>query len=576
MLARLEIRGFALIREADLDLDAGFNVLTGATGVGKTLVLAALELLLGGRARSDRLSADGASVSGLFHLDEETARDVETLIDDRAGDSIVDGELLLRRDIDGSGRNRCRINGTTVTVAILRTVGERLVDIHGQNEHQSLLRPREQLAALDRFAGLDGDREEFARLREELAEDTDRRRALTGGRDERESRLDWLNHVVDEIVELSPRAGERAELELECRRLREAEHIGAALARHHESLHEAEGSMTDLLAAALRELGEVAEIDPRLAPVVEELAGARVTIEEAAATLRSCAEGATADPARLEEVEERIDALSDLIRKHRVSDEAELLEVVDRASEEISNLQTDETDLSGLDERIAKQREELARRGAALTKARLAGGEKLAREVALEIEDLGMKDTRLSFAHVPPPGDADLLEASGPSGVGRVELRVATHASAEPGPLQRIASGGELARVMLALKSRLAQADRIPVLVFDEVDANIGGRLGSVVGTKIAGLARRRQVISVTHLPQIAAFAERHLKVEKRTDDTTAATSIVVLGGDARRDEIAEMLGGPTETARAQAVALLDEAARSAVPEVQDDPGEAA
>jgi DNA repair protein RecN (Recombination protein N) len=558
MLARLEIRDFALIREAHLDLAPGFNVLTGATGVGKTLVLAALDLLLGGRARADRLGADGsASVAGLFHLEDGIAGEIESL-----GDcGVHEGEVLVRRTAEAGGRNRCSVNGTMATVATLRSLGERLVDIHGQNEHQSLLRPAAQLEVLDRFAGLTESRDAFAGLRAALAEAVDRLTELERDRDERASRLDYLDHVVTEIVDSAPKAGEIEDLERTGRRLREVERYREALVTSCDRLYECDGAIASEIAGVVRRLQDVADLDEGVAAIVDALEEARVGVEEAAFALRERTREADEDPARLDEVETRLDLLHDLCRKHGPTEE-DVLRTVDEASEEIQRLQHDEMDHTGLAARIEELREGLVAAGESLVSARLEAGGHLADGVAGELADLGMEGARIEIVHVPPPAGSDVLEGSTSSGPGRFEIRVATNPGAEPMPLQRIASGGEVARIMLALKSRLAQADRIPVIVFDEVDTNVGGRLRTVLGAKISALARHRQVLCVTHLPQIAAFADRHLRVTKAQGADDTVTSVSVLSDEERLAELAEMLGGDAgaETALAQARALLGDA----------------
>jgi DNA repair protein RecN (Recombination protein N) len=558
MLARLEIRDFALIRETHLDLAPGLNVVTGATGVGKTLVLAALELLLGARARADRLGPEGrATVTGLFELGPELSGELGELADA----PVDDGELLVRRTAEAGGRNRCSVNGGLATVGTLRAIGERLIDIHGQNEHQSLLRPAAQLEVLDRFGGHDDDRAAFAALREELRDASRRLEAVETGRRERAARLDHLEHVVGEIAgaELAP--GELEELEAARRRLRDAERFREALATSGDRLYEGETAVVSELGAIRRRLEDVLDLAPSLEKVLETIEEARVGVEDAAFALRELSREAEDDPRRLEEIEDRIQRIRELCREHGPTVE-DVLRTAEEGSEELERLRREEADEGGLRARVGELETKLSKAGAKLVAARLATGERLAKEVAPELADLGLTEARLGCVHLPPPEDAAPLEASGPTGPGRFRLTVATNPGAEPGPLGQVASGGELARIMLALKTRLARADRVPVLVFDEVDANVGGRLGAVVGAKMAALARHRQVLCVTHLPQIAAFADRHFRVRKSVDDTEAVTSVEPLEGEARIEELAEMLGGGSKESRAQAKALVEEADR--------------
>ncbi len=470
---------------------------------------------------------------------------------------------MSRSTATAGKRNRCSLNGSVATVAALRALGEHLIDIHGQNEHQSLLRPAAQLEVLDRFGGLEDARAEFALIRGELLAAHEHRAELERDRQLRAERREMLERTVREISEAAPVVGEDEELEQTCRRLRHAERYRAALETSGDALYEGDDSVATRLGGVLRRLREVEDLDPEVARIAEALEEARIGIEEAAFALRERTRDAEDDPARLSEIESRLDLLHELTRRYGPGLE-QVVRTCDEADEELLSRRRDETELEELGARIEEYEQRLAAAGDALVTRRLEAGERLATEVVAELADLGMTAARLEVAHVPPAEDTDALTGSTASGPGRFELRIATNPGSDPRPLQQIASGGEVARVMLALKGRLAHSDRIPVIVFDEIDANVGGRLGTIVGAKMATLARHRQVVCVTHLPQIAAFAERHFLVTKSAGKDDTETRVDVLSDSRRVDELADMLGGDAgaEAARAQARALLDEAAR--------------
>ncbi|MBI5367683.1 MAG: DNA repair protein RecN [Planctomycetes bacterium] len=569
MLIELEIRDFALIDNARVEFAPGLVVLTGETGVGKSLLLSALTFVLGEKASAAYLRAGAAEteVSALFRLpSSELARAVEAAAGLAPGE---DGELLLRRVFTSSGANRCHLNGRPATVGMLKAVGELLLDIHGQHDHQSLLSPAPQLAVLDRFAEADEAREEFAaRWREREA----RRRAraeLSAGDATRRERLELLRAQAEEIATAAPQSGELETLEREKRLLAGGEKLAAAVRSAYATLYEAEGAAVERLHGAQVDLERAAGMDPELGGAAAALAEAAATAREVAGKLERYVEGMRFDPRRREEVEDRLHLLRRLLARYGPTVEAALAqrEALERECAELAG--ADER-LGRIDAEIRGLDEELRTLGARLGERRRKAAAVLERGVTRGLKDLAMPEAefRVEFA---PSGTADPAAAraggaggaaapeGSSSGLERVEFCIAPNPGEPLKPLRRIASGGELARTMLAIKKVLAASDRIPVLVFDEIDANVGGRLGSVLARELAGIAGTHQVLCVTHMPQIAAAAHRHLRVAKASTDGRTVTSFEPLTGRARVLEIGEMIEGrpPSPTSVREAELLL-------------------
>lgn len=562
MLLELDIREFALIASARVEFAEGLNVLSGETGVGKSLLVHALAFLVGGKASPQllRSGAKEAEVCGTFVLSPETARAVEGIV---SAGIDPDSPVVLRRAYSSSGVSRAYVNGRPVAVQQLREVGALLVDLHGQHEHQSLLSPATQLDVLDRFAGAEERRREFEERYRALCEDEARLAALRASASERADRLEVLRHHTREIDLACPVPGEMDRLEAERVRLANLERISCAVASAYAELHEADGAIVGRLKRIERDLARVADLDASLRPHTEALAEAGTRLSEVAFALgRYTGE---VDGEALTRVQERIELLRGLLAKHGPTIE----DVLRRKAEmdrEIAELSSHQEETRELEERIRAGTKGLLDSGKALSAARAKAAKRLAERVQRELADLGMPHARLEVA-LAPIGETE-GPASGwasPSGLERAELLIAPNPGEPLRPLRKIASGGELARVMLALKAILAEADRVPVLVFDEVDANVGGRLGRAIGEKLSAVASRRQVFCVTHLAPIAAFADRHVLVIKETVKGRTETRFAALEGDARVEEIAEMVKGkpPTPTTRAQAREMLAEAAKA-------------
>jgi DNA repair protein RecN (Recombination protein N) len=559
MLAELRIRDLGVIDDARLEVSAGLNVLTGETGAGKTMVVDALALLLGGRADPGavRSGRPAALVEGRLRTgdDHQVAAALAT-----AGVTDEDGEIVVARQVLVEGRSRAQLQGRMATVAAVADVIRPLVEVHGQHEFQDLLRPVVQRDLLDRFAGdaALGPRADFAagwrRLRAVTRELDD----LATRAREREREIDLLRHQLEEIDAAQVRVGESAELAAEAERLENAEALQQAAALAHQLLEgdEDAGAATALGAAARavqgpgahdRALGELAERAQALAAEVGDLASG----------LRSYAEAVLVDPARLEEVNQRMALLRGLERKYG-DDEAAVLAFAREAADRLAELEGGTLRSEALEAVAAELRRDLAATGAALTAARQEAAARLGEAIRVELADLAMPSAQVVVAVEQDPDDNGLevggrCLAATEDGLDRVDFRLAAHPGAPLRPLGRAASGGELSRVMLALRVVLAGVDRTPTLVFDEVDAGVGGRTAAAVGRRLAQLARRHQVLVVTHLPQIAAHADRHFTVEKRSAEGTTSTDVRLLDDAGRVGELSRMLAGMEGSGLAQA-----------------------
>jgi DNA repair protein RecN (Recombination protein N) len=559
MLAELRIRDLGVIDDARLEVSAGLNVLTGETGAGKTMVVDALALLLGGRADPGAVRAGrpAALVEGRLQPGADPAV-ADALAS--AGVSDEDGEVVVARQVLVEGRSRAQLQGRMATVAAVADVVRPLVEVHGQHEFQELLRPGVQRELLDRFAG-----EAALAPRAGFAAGWRRLRAVTRELDElaarareREREIDLLGHQLDEIHAAQVRVGESAELAAEAERLANAEALQQAAALAHQLLEgdEDAGAATALGAAAKAVHGPGGH-DPALGELAGRAQALAAEVADLASSLRAYAEAVLVDPARLEEVQARIAQLRDLERKYG-EDEAAVLAFADQAAARLAELEGGTLRSEALEAEAAKLRGELAGLGAALTAARREAADRLGEALRVELADLAMPSARV-VVEVEQDPDAAGLEVGGrrlaatEDGLDRVELQLAAHPGAPLRPLGRAASGGELSRVMLALRVVLAGVDRTPTLVFDEVDAGVGGRTAAAVGRRLAQLARNHQVLVVTHLPQIAAHADRHFTVEKRSAEGTTSTDVRLLDDAGRVGELSRMLAGMEGSGLAQA-----------------------
>lgn len=554
MLTELRIKNFAIIESLSLPLSRGFNVLSGETGAGKSIIVGALGLLLGERASADviRTGADKATVEGVFDITHRA--DVAELLDQRGIDA---DELLvvLKREVAAAGRARAWINGTPVSAGLLADIGRHLVNLHGQHEAQTLLDAESQRQILDAFAGSSALAEQvgdahsaWTAVGREIAE-LQRRRA------DAERRADYLRHVVKEIddARLSD-PEEDTRLEDEGRRLENAEELRSIAGGIVESLEGDEGAL-HTLGGVERQLAALQRIDPTLQRVQELYDTAFYNLEALARELDEYTRLVELDPERLEEVRRRRDIIFRLTRKYGAT-LTDVIETGRRTRAELDLVDSAGLDLRQLEARERDARARLVTLAGELTARRADGASRLGAAVDQNLPALGMPDGRFTVRLVP-------LSDIGAAGSEAVEFCVALNVGHDARPLARVASGGELSRVTLALKTILARLDRVPTLVFDEVDAGIGGRVGLQVGETLRNVAAYHQVFAITHLPQIAARAHHHIVVSKGARGGVTAADVVVVDGDARVAEVARMLGGDPEsdTSRAHARELLETAA---------------
>ena len=554
MLTELRIRNFAIIESLSLPLERGFNVLSGETGAGKSIIVGALGLLLGERASADliRTGAERATVEGVFDIAER--KEIASLLDEH-GIEADEPLVVLKREIASSGRTRAWVNGSAVSATLLADIGRHLVNLHGQHEAQALLDPESQRHILDVFAGAteiaaqtQAASEELSAARREIA-DLQRRKA------EAERRADYLRHVAKEIEDAKLIDGEDARLEDEARRLENAEELRALASGIASAIDGEDEAVLTILGGVERHLSAIQRIDPMLSRLQELYDSVYYNLEALARELEEYENSIDLDPTRLDEVRARRDLLFRLTKKYGGT-LAEVIETGRRTREELDLVDSAGLDLRQLEthERDAKTR--LEERAAVLTELRRKAAKRMAASVDQVFPDLGMPDGHF-VVRLTSNTEISL------NGAEDVEFRVSLNIGHEERALSRVASGGELSRVMLALKTILARLDHVPTLVFDEVDAGIGGRVGLMVGETMRRVAAHHQVFAITHLPQIAARAHHHILVAKGARGGVTTADVAVLSGNDRISEVARMLSGDPESdvSRAHARELLDTAA---------------
>ena len=558
MLEEVRITGLGVIDDAVLELSSGFTALTGETGAGKTMVVTALGLLFGGRADPARVrpGAARAAVEGRLLVTPEVAREVE-----EAGGDLDDNgsSLVLSRSVSAEGRSRAFAGGHSVPVSLLQVLADDLVAVHGQSDQQQLLKPGRQRDALDRFGGpeLAAALADYRRVYHRHRAVRDELDALTRAERERAAEAETLRFGLAEVEATAPEAGEDSTLLAEEEKLANADALQAAATTAHEALlgdpvsasvSVNASDVVTLLGVAVRALEPVRSHDPALAGLADRLSEASYLISDVAGELASYTESLDSDPARLAAVQERRAALGRLIRAYAAAS-GDLVGVLDwakQAGSRLAELEGDDDKITALAAEEAALASEVTSLAARLTGLRSAAAERFAAEVTAELTVLAMPHASLTAV-------VSDLDAPGPYGADDVEIRLAAHPGAPPLPLNKGASGGELSRVMLAIEVVFAGADPVPTFVFDEVDAGVGGKAAVEIGRRLARLARSSQVIVVTHLPQVAAFADNHLVVEKSDDGLVTASGVVRLDRAGRVRELSRMLGGLEESEFGQA-----------------------
>jgi len=544
MLRELRLKNFAVVESVTVPFTPGLNVLTGETGAGKSILVDAIVLVRGARAQTDviRAEAETATVEAVFAIDGAGA--ARGVLDEAGLTADDNAEIVVRRELARSGRHRAFVNDSPVTVGLLERIGDVLVEVHGQHEHQRLLEPARQLELLDRFADAEeaGARVEALYAKQRAArEEAERTRGAARDRAQRE---DLLRFQVGELDAARLRGGEKEELRAELRRVQHAERFTAGLTEAAALLADAPQSAAERLARAARILLDLGRLDAALAAPSEPIEAARIQLDEALGAIRRLRDGIVAEPGRLDAIHERLDALTRLERKYGDGEEA-MLRFRAEAARDLERLERHEEVMAEQERVLGELEAELAAAATALSSRRHAAAGRLATQVERALRALGMERAVFEVGLEPA---AEI----GARGADRVELRLSTNPGEEVKALARVASGGELSRTMLALKSVVARADRVPTLVFDEVDAGIGGRVASVVAHTLASAAEGRQVLCVTHLAPIAALAAHHLRVSKSVRGGRTRMAVAPLAGDERVEEVARMLGGATITAAAR------------------------
>ena len=555
MLEHLHIRNVALIKESEISFGDGLNILTGETGAGKSMIIDSLQFALGGRAGKDflRHGEKQAAVEALFSVQSQA------LTEKLAENGIApeeDGTLLITRTLSEAGKSVCRINGSTVTVGMLKEIAEDMIDIYGQHEHQSLLHPVKHIRLLDRFcgAGFGEAMEEYKNSRQRLKDLEKQLAILIGDESQREQRMDMLLFQKEEIEAAELREGEEDALLEQKKRLSSMERLIRLTGESITLLYDGDDrapSACDQLGDALAKLQEAAEYDAALSPLADALADGYAAVEDCARELKREAEKQEADPEELERIEERLQLFYKLKRKYGGSIEA-VLEFYEKAVQELEFLSNSSEKAAELSAKKAEEEKRLSALAETLTARRRATAEQVEEQIETALHDMEMKHARF---HIQIEEKADW----GADGKDKVEFLISANAGEPLKPLAKIASGGEMSRVMLALKTVLVDADEIGTFIFDEIDTGVSGRTARRVGEKMRFLGGKRQLLCITHLPQIAAMADNHFLIEKESDAGETVTRVTALDEEGAVREVARLMNDVTETTLAAARELLAE-----------------
>lgn len=555
MLEHLHIRNVALIKESEISFGDGLNILTGETGAGKSMIIDSLQFALGGRAGKDflRHGEKQAAVEALFSVQSQA------LTEKLAENGIApeeDGTLLITRTLSEAGKSVCRINGSTVTVGMLKEIAEDMIDIYGQHEHQSLLNPVKHIRLLDRFcgAGFGEAMEEYKNSRQRLKDLEKQLAILIGDESQREQRMDMLLFQKEEIEAAELQEGEEDALLEQKKRLSSMERLMRLTGESITLLYDGDDrapSACDRLGDALAKLQEAAEYDAALSPLADALADGYAAVEDCARELKREAEKQEADPEELERIEERLQLFYKLKRKYGGSIEA-VLEFYEKAVQELEFLSNSSEKAAELSAKKAEEEKHLSALAETLTARRRATAEQVEEQIETALHDMEMKHARF---HIQIEEKADW----GADGKDKVEFLISANAGEPLKPLAKIASGGEMSRVMLALKTVLVDADEIGTFIFDEIDTGVSGRTARRVGEKMRFLGGKRQLLCITHLPQIAAMADNHFLIEKESDAGETVTRVTALDEEGAVREVARLMNDVTETTLAAARELLAE-----------------
>jgi DNA repair protein RecN (Recombination protein N) len=548
VLSLLRIKNLALVEELEWQMERGFVAVTGETGAGKSIIIGALQLLLGERADKSliRTGADLCTVEGVFSGNDLQKLNPQLV---EAGIEPCESDLILKRTLSSAGTNRQFINGSPTTLSILKKLGDVLVDLHGPHDHQSLLSPETQLRLLDSFARAENHLEEYRKHYRQLQALVAEHAALNTAETAREQEVDLLRHQVGEIKSANLVAGEEEETEKRYKLASNSKRLIELASAIANKLSEADDSVLSQLAETQRLLRELEKIDGSIAQFSSAHAASVVELSEIAQSLSTYAEKLDLDPEQLAALEQRVSLFETLKRKYGGSI-AEVVAFGDRAAERMRKIEGRDVELERLAKEIENVREQMNRVGDALRKVRRKAAPKLSENIRRNLRDLGFRQSEFE-------AKLATLDEPRPSGLDAVELLFSPNPGEPLKPLRAIASSGEISRLMLAIKSALAAHDAIPLLVFDEIDTNVGGEIAHAVGAKMQTLGRDHQVICITHLPQVAATASSHFVVTKDVTRGRTFSSLREVTGKSRQEEIARMLGGKSESALKLAASLL-------------------
>jgi len=566
MLKKLTVKDYALIDSLDVEFSPGLNILTGETGAGKSILIGALGLVLGERADTDsvRSGAKAAMVEAEFHLKGFSA------IKKIFGELDIDwsDDLLIRREVSSAGKSRAFINDSPVTLASLKRIGDAVLDMHGQHEHQSLLYEEKHLDYLDGYARTWPERTLTGELFQQHQKIKSELEALRTREQLTREKLDLYNFQIKEIESASLIEGEDADLESEKTFLENSEKLFSLASASYQLLYQQDGSITEQFSALERSVEEVAGIDPRMEPTLKSISSVNDQIEEVARDLRKYRDGISFDPARLEEIRNRLDLIRTLKKKYagRENSITAVLAHHAQIKSEVDSVEHGEEQIQKLENDLESKRQELEKSCLSLSAKRQEAAKKMSKEVVIQLKDLGMEKAsfKVAVSQIEDPAgltvDNKKRVKTESSGIDLVRFLISPNPGEELKPLAKIASGGEISRVMLAIKTILSEAEAVPVLVFDEIDAGIGGRIAEAVGVKLKEISSARQVLCITHLPQIASLAKSHYQVSKDEKNGRTTTSVNVLREKEKIEEIARMLGGSkiTETTLKHAREMIE------------------
>src|SRR6058998_2274569 len=548
VLTLLRIKNLALVEELEWQMGPGFIAVTGETGVGKSIIIGALQLLLGERADKSliRTGADLCTVEAVF-TGKELQKSNPQLVE--SGIEPCENELILKRTLSSTGANRQFINGSLTTLSILKNLGDELVDLHGPHDHQSLLSPETQLSLLDSFARAQEQLAEYRKHYRQLQTLLAEHGALNTAETAREQELDLLRHQISEIKAANLVAGEEEEIENRYKLASNSKRLIELASAIANKLSESDGSVLSQLAETQRLLRELEKIDSSIAQLSSAHAASVVELSEIARALSAYAEKFDLDPEQLAALEQRVSLFETLKRKYGDSI-GEVIAFGERAVERMRTIEGRDAELERLAREIDNVRTQMNRAGDALRKLRAKAAPKLSENIRRNLRDLGFRQSEFE-------AKLNALDEPGPNGFDSVEFLFSPNPGEPLKPLRAIASSGEISRLMLAIKSALAAQDSVPLLVFDEIDANVGGEIAYAVGARMRTLGRDHQVICITHLPQVAANASSHFVVTKDVSRGRTFSNLHEISGKARQEEIARMLGGKSESALKHAASLL-------------------